>query len=453
MKKKFFGTDGIRGLVNKGSMTPGMLTKIAQATGLYFQKEPRRHIVVIGKDTRLSGYLVEPALTSGFISMGMDVVLVGPVPTPAVSLLTKSLRADLGVMISASHNPYTDNGLKFFTSEGHKLTDAQELEIEELVQTFDQKKLSPATTLGRAKRLDDAAGRYVEFIKSTFPAGKRLDGLKVVIDCANGAAYKIAPMVLWELGAEVIAIGVDPNGRNINLDCGATSPQTMAERVLEEKADIGIALDGDADRIIISDEKGTIIEGDKIIGAIAYAWKKEGRLKNNCIVTTIMSNGGLKKYLEKENVQVIQTPVGDRHVGQAMNKYGCNIGGEPSGHVILNDYGATGDGLLTALQILAIMVQSGDKASKICTPFSLSPQMIKNIPLHNKSLLEEGDVKNKIEKLSENLKKEGGRVLVRPSGTEPVVRIMAEGPNKEDLAHAISTIAAFLKEEDKDRNA
>ena len=446
MRKKFFGTDGIRGLVNKEHMTPSTLTKIAQAIGLYCQKEARRHLVVIGKDTRLSGYLVEPALTSGFISVGMDVVLVGPVPTPAVSLLTKSLRADLGVMISASHNPYTDNGLKFFNADGKKLTDQQEDEIEELIQEFNQKKLFPSEKIGRAKRLDDAAGRYVEFVKGTFPPELRLDGLKIVIDCANGAAYKIAPMVLWELGAEVISVGVDPNGTNINKNCGATSPHIMARRVLEENADIGIALDGDADRIIIADEKGQIIEGDQIIGAIAYAWKQEGKLKNNCVVTTIMANGALKKFLTAHDVNTIETPVGDRHVSHAMKQNGCNIGGEPSGHVIFNDYGETGDGLLAALQILSIIVKTKKKTSEITSPFTLSPQLNDSVRIENKSLLDKKDVIEQINTVSKRLEAGGGRLLVRLSGTEPVVRIMVEGNDPSVLAKEMGVLKKTLEE-------
>lgn len=428
VRKKYFGTDGIRGLANKGHMVPETITKIAQAIGLYCQKEDRRHLVVIGKDTRLSGYLVEPALTTGFISVGMDVVLVGPVPTPAVSLLTTSLRADLGVMISASHNPYTDNGLKFFTANGTKLSTEQELEIEDLIQSFDNKKLFPSDQIGRAKRLDDAAGRYVEFIKSTFPSELRLDGLKIVIDCANGAAYKIAPMVLWELGAEVVAIGTDPNGRNINLKCGATFPETMAKRVVEENADIGIALDGDADRIVIADEHGHIIEGDCIIGAIAHAWKKSGRLKNNCVVSTIVSNGALRNYLDAQNIGYIETGVGDRNVSHDMKAHGCNLGGEPSGHIILNDYSPTGDGLLAALQILSIMVRTQEPASKIGNAFTLNPQIMHSVPLRDHTVLDTAETKAAIEKASQSLTEKGGRILVRPSGTEPVIRIMVEGP-------------------------
>ena len=448
MKKKFFGTDGIRGLANKGNISPDTLLRIAQAAGSCFQQENRRHLVVIGKDTRLSGYMVEPSLTAGFISVGMNVVLVGPLPTPAIALLTQSLRADLGVVISASHNPYTDNGIKLFTAEGNKLSDEQELKIEQKIQDFKNEQLTPSQNLGRAKRLEDAAGRYIEFVKSTFPSHLRLDGLKIVIDCANGAAYQIAPMILWELGAEIIPIGVTPNGRNINLDCGATSPGLMTKTVIEEKADIGICLDGDADRLIVCDEKGDIIQGDQIIGLIASAWKKRGILKGNAAVSTIMSNMALEQFLKEKEIEFIQTPVGDRHVGEAMKKHGCNVGGEPSGHIILNDYISTGDGLIAALQILSILVQEKGPASKICHPFSLTPQITKSLKLKNKKILQTPDVVSRLEKESVDWEKEGGRLLVRLSGTEPVVRIMAEGKEESKIKALLESIEKFLREED-----
>lgn len=448
MKRKFFGTDGIRGLVNKGSMTPDMLLRIAQAAGLCFQKDDRRHLVVIGKDTRLSGYMVEPALTAGFISVGMDVVLVGPLPTPAVALLTRSLRADLGVMISASHNPYTDNGIKLFTPEGHKLSDAQELEIEEKIQNFENDNLTPSAQLGRAKRLEDAPGRYIEFVKSTFPSGLRLDGLRIVVDCANGAAYKIAPMILWELGAHIIPIGDNPNGENINLDCGATSPSVMAQTVIDQKADIGIGLDGDADRLVVCDEKGTIIEGDLLIGVIGSLWKKKGLLKGNAVVSTIMSNMGLEKFLSGQEIDLIRTPVGDRYVTEAMKKQGSNVGGEPSGHIVLSDYGTTGDGLIAALQVLSLIVQSQQPASQILHPFKLTPQTTKSIRLKNRKVLQHPDLLKEIEKISFDFQQKGGRLLVRPSGTEPVVRIMVESDDQNQLEKVLETVEKLLKDAD-----
>lgn len=448
MKKKFFGTDGIRGLVNTDPMTPDGVMRIAQAAGLCFQKEDRRHLVVIGKDTRLSGYMIEPALTAGFVSVGMDVVLVGPLPTPAVALLTRSLRADLGVMISASHNPYTDNGIKLFTPAGNKLSDRQELEIEDKILNFTNDLLTAPTQLGRAKRLDDAPGRYIEFVKSTFPAGLRLDGLKVVIDCANGAAYKIAPMILWELGAHIIPIGDNPNGENINLECGATAPEMMARTVLENGADIGIGLDGDADRLVVCDEKGTIIEGDLLIGVIASLWHKKGQLKAPSVVSTIMANMGLEHFLKKQGIDLIRTPVGDRYVTEAMKKAGANVGGEPSGHIVLSDYGTTGDGLIAALQILSIVVQSNKPASHILHPFSLVPQLMRSLKLKHKKVLQDPEVIQLLENLTIDCEKKGERLLVRPSGTEPVVRLMAEGTNRDHLEKTLSHVEELLKNAD-----
>jgi len=448
VKRKFFGTDGIRGLVNKGNMTPDMLLRMAQAAGRCFQKEDRHHLVVIGKDTRLSGYMVEPALTAGFISVGMDVVLVGPLPPPAVALLTRSLRADLGVMISASHNPYTDNGIKLFTPEGNKLSDAQELEIEQKILSFDSEYLASPDQLGRAKRLDDAPGRYIEFVKSTFPAGLRLDGLKIVVDCANGAAYKIAPMVLWELGAHIIPIGDDPNGKNINLDCGATSPGLMAKTVRTHNADIGIGLDGDADRLIVCDENGTVVEGDLLIGVIASLWKEKGQLKGNAVVSTIMSNMGLEKFLSHRGISLVRTAVGDRYVTEEMKRRGANVGGEPSGHIVFSDYGTTGDGLVAALQVLSLLVQSKKPASQILHPFALTPQITSNLKLKNKKLLQDPHLLKEIEKISRASQKQGDRLLVRPSGTEPVVRLMVEGPDKAQLEGTLKKVEKLLKDAD-----
>ncbi len=449
MARKLFGTDGVRGEANVAPMTPDIILRLAQAAGLEFRNGHHRHVVVIGKDTRLSGYMLEPALTAGFISVGMDVILVGPLPTPAVAMLTRSLRADLGVMISASHNPYGDNGVKLFGPEGHKLSDAIEARIEKRMQNFENSDLAPAKTLGRAKRLDDAPGRYIEFIKSTFPQGLRLDGLKIVIDCAHGAAYKIAPTVLWELGAEIIPIGVHPDGCNINLDRGATSPQSMIQAVLEHKADIGIALDGDADRLAICDEKGGLVEGDQLLAMMALAWKKQGLLKGEAVVTTIMSNLGFKNLLESKGFKVIQTPVGDRYVGKAMTEGGCNMGGEPSGHIILSDYGSSGDGLVAALQILAILVRSKKPASEICRVFDPMPQLLENVTLKNPKILNTEEVQGVLKEIEKHLHKNGGEVVIRPSGTEPLVRIMVQGQDEKLLKEILRKVVEALHHADK----
>ncbi|MEI8320447.1 MAG: phosphoglucosamine mutase [Alphaproteobacteria bacterium] len=426
MTRKIFGTDGIRGRANVGPMTPQMVLKIAQATGQKFQRGPHRHLVVIGKDTRLSGYMIEPALTAGFISVGMDVVLLGPLPTPAIAMLTSSLRADLGVMISASHNPYNDNGIKLFGPNGNKLSDDLELEIEKNMENFKDEFLVPAERLGRAKRLDDAPGRYIEFAKATFPKHLRLEGMKIVIDCANGSAYKIAPTVLWELGAEIIAIGVSPDGCNINKECGATAPEALSKAVLEHGAHIGIALDGDADRLIVVDEKGNVIDGDQIIALIATWWKKWELLQADGVVVTIMSNLGLEHYLKDKEIEVYRTSVGDRYVSLEMEKRGCNIGGEPSGHIILRNYGTTGDGLIAALQVLAILQHSKKPASVLMQVFTKVPQLHQNIILKDKSVLETAPVKKALKKIEDYITAKGGRIVVRPSGTEPLVRLMVE---------------------------
>ncbi len=424
-KRTLFGTDGIRGRANHPPMTPDLLARIAQAVALEFKNSSSPALVVIGKDTRLSGYMIEPALVAGFISMGMDVFLLGPLPTPAVSMLTRSLRASFGVMISASHNPYQDNGIKLFGPDGQKLSDLRELEIEKKINNFTDCLLAPADQLGRAKRLDDAPGRYIEFVKSTFPAGLRLDGLKVVIDCAQGAAYKIAPTVLWELGAEIIPLGVSPDGRNINLDCGAMSPQGMARAVVEHGASIGLALDGDADRLVIADEKGLLVHGDQLLGAIALWWKSQGRLHSDCFVTTIMSNMGLVREMEKQGITVIQASVGDRYVSESMEKHKAALGGEPSGHIIFREYGSAGDGLAAALQVLACMRLTQRPVSEICKVFKPLPQVSKNFPL------KKGD-KKKIDLFMDSLqgieKKLGsaGRLIIRQSGTEPMLRVMLE---------------------------
>lgn len=424
-KKNLFGTDGVRGRANTGNMTPQKVLQIAQAAGICFKRGDHRHLVVIGKDTRLSGYMIEPALTAGFISVGMDVVLLGPLPTPAVSMLTTSLRADLGVMISASHNPYNDNGIKMFGPDGNKLSDKMEHEISQKVESFSESLLVSAEDLGKARRLDDAPGRYIEFAKATFEKDLRLDGLKIVIDCAHGAAYKIAPTVLWELGAEIIVIGASPNGRNINQECGATAPNALAQKVLEEKADVGISLDGDGDRLILCDEKGKILDGDQIIALLATWWQKWGLLKNPTVVSTIMANLGLENYLKQLGISLTRTPVGDRHVLTEMLKKNSTIGGEPSGHIILRPYSITGDGLVAALQVLAILRRAEKKASDLLAPFIPIEQLHKNLKLPC-TLLSNEKVKAGINEITQILQKEGGRLIIRPSGTESCLRIMIE---------------------------
>ena len=447
MTRKFFGTDGIRGLTNSEPMTAETALRVGQAAGAHFLRGDHRHRVVIGKDTRLSGYMMESALVAGFTSVGMDVVLVGPMPTPAVAMLTKSMRADLGVMISASHNPYRDNGIKLFGPDGYKLSDAGELAIERRLEK--EPKLAKAEDIGRAKRIDDASGRYVHFAKSTFPERLRLDGVKVVIDCANGAAYKVAPEALWELGAEVIKIGVEPNGLNINKDCGSTSPEDLIRKVNEVRADIGIALDGDADRVVIVDETGRIIDGDQLMAVIAESWLKRGRLAGGGIVATVMSYLGLERYLEGLELGLARTPVGDRYVVEHMRQHGYNVGGEQSGHIVLSDYSTTGDGLVTALQILAVVAQSGKPVSEICNRFEPLPQILKNVRYKNGGQpLDNVAVRRAIDTGKSKLGK-AGRLVIRPSGTEPVIRVMAEGDDEKliktvvsDIVHALTDAAA-----------
>ncbi len=448
MTKKIFGTDGIRSTVNKEPLTASTILKVAQATGLQFMRGDHRHLVVIAKDTRLSGYMVEPALTAGFTSVGMDVILVGPMPTPAVSMLIRSLRADLGVMISASHNPADDNGIKIFGPDGRKLPDSVEKEIENKILNLQESDLVSPANLGRARRLDDAPGRYIEHIKNTFPKGKTLQGLKIIIDCANGAAYKIAPTVLWELGADIISIGDDPDGHNINKNCGATATEALKRSVVDNKAHIGIALDGDADRIIVSDEKGNIIDGDQIIASLARYWQKENKLNKNTVVTTQMSNIGLEHYLTKKGIQMIRTQVGDRYVTTEMFKNGYNLGGEQSGHIILSDYGTTGDGLLAGLQILSLLVDSNKPASNILQKFSPVPQLLKNYKFKDIDLLDNKTVKECMEAAEKKLIDAKGRLLIRKSGTEPLVRVMAECEDSELLISIIDDIILCLKEND-----
>ncbi len=442
MARKYFGTDGIRGRANQEPMTATTALSVAMAAARLFRRGDHRHRVVIGKDTRLSGYLLEPALTAGFVAQGMDVVLLGPIPTPAVAMLTKSLRADMGVMLSASHNPYEDNGIKLFGPDGQKLSDELEMKIEQLMDDNDHDLVS-SDMLGKASRLDDANGRYVEFIKNTFPNGLRLDGLKIVIDCANGAAYKVAPTVMWELGAEVVAIAKTPNGRNINLNCGATHTALLSEAVILHGADLGIALDGDADRLIMVDEKGQVIDGDQLMGLIALSWAKQGKLKGGKLVATIMSNLGLERALEKENIGLIRAAVGDRYVVEAMREQGCNVGGEQSGHMVLSDYSTTGDGILTALQVLAVLCEDKRPASQVCRVFEPVPQLLKSVRVSG-DVMEDPSFKAAITQAEGQLNG-SGRIVVRKSGTEPLVRVMVEGDNQqlvEKLVHDLTSMIA-----------
>lgn len=442
MARKLFGTDGIRGRANQEPMTAETALRVAMAAASLFRRGTHRHRVVIGKDTRLSGYLLEPALTAGFIAKGMDVILLGPLPTPAVAMLTRSLRADMGVMISASHNPYQDNGIKLFGPDGGKLSDNFELQIEARMEQNAIDDHAPAEALGKASRLDDAIGRYVEYVKSTYTGGS-LEGLKIVLDCANGAAYKVAPTVLWELGAEVIPLAVHPDGRNINDRCGATHPQLMQEAVMLHQADIGLALDGDADRLIVSDEKGRRIDGDQLMALIACGWAKAGRLKGNALVATVMSNLGLERFLMKEKIALHRTPVGDRYVVEAMREKGCNIGGEQSGHIILSDYSTTGDGLVAALQILSVLSEQKRKASAVCNVFTPLPQILSNIQAPA-AVLEQNTVKDVIKRAEDKLSG-NGRIVIRKSGTEPLIRVMAEGDDAKLVQAVVDEIANAIK--------
>ncbi|MBU6141126.1 MAG: phosphoglucosamine mutase [Proteobacteria bacterium] len=443
--KKYFGTDGIRGTANKFPMTAEIALKVGMAVGAKFTDGDHRHRVVIGKDTRLSGYVIEPALTAGLAAVGMDVFLVGPVPTPAVSMLTRSIRADIGIMISASHNPYHDNGIKIFTRDGHKLSDKLEKEIEALIDGEVTPFLAKSENFGRVTRLDDASNRYIEFVKNSFPKDKNLTGLKIVVDCANGAAYKIAPKIFWELGADVVAIGVEPNGFNINEKCGSTHPEALCQKVLEEKANIGIALDGDADRLLIVDEKGNSIDGDQLIALIAEKLHDDGNLKRDTVVITQMSNLALENYLNYIGVSTIRAQVGDRYVLEEMRKNGCNFGGEQSGHIVLSDYSTTGDGLVAALQVLAILCETKKPASQVLRLFEPFPQLLKNIRFDaNKgNPLEQESLKKFIEEKSQELGNEG-RILVRKSGTENLIRVMAEGKDQKQIERIVNEIIAKI---------
>ncbi|MBY0583675.1 MAG: phosphoglucosamine mutase [Sphingomonas sp.] len=437
MARKYFGTDGIRGATNIAPMTAAMAMQVGMAAGAHFRRGDYRHRVVIGKDTRLSGYMLESAMVAGFTSVGMDVVLVGPMPTPAVAMLTQSMRADLGVMISASHNLYADNGIKLFGPDGYKLSDADELAIEALIDG--EIALSPSPDIGRARRVEDARGRYIHFAKSTFPEQLRLDGMRIVIDCAHGAAYQVAPAALWELGADVIAIGTSPNGKNINDGVGSTSPQTLCETVVASGAAIGIALDGDADRLIVVDETGRVIDGDQLMATIAEGWARRGRLRGGGLVATVMSNLGLERHLQKHGIGMLRTAVGDRHVLEAMRRGGFNVGGEQSGHIILSDYATTGDGLVAALQILAELVESGRPASNVLHRFEPLPQLLKNVRFRGGKPLEADSVKAVIAGAEAELNG-AGRLVIRPSGTEPVIRVMAEGDDAEQVKSIVDRI-------------
>ena len=437
IKRKYFGTDGVRGLANAFPMTPDIALKLGAAAGRHFRKDQKQHRVVIGKDTRRSSYMFENALTAGFTSTGMDVYLLGPVPTPAVGVLTRSMRADVGVMISASHNSYLDNGIKFFGPEGFKLSDKVELEIEKLLD--DEIEYAASENIGMAKRIDDALGRYMEFAKSAFPRKKLLNGLKVVVDCANGAAYKAAPIVLWELGAEVISIGVNPDGYNINKDCGSTHPQNAAKAVLEHNADVGICLDGDADRLILIDNKGNIADGDQLMGLIASQWSSKGNLANNTLVATVMSNMGLERYLNTLDIKLLRTNVGDRYVVEAMRKFGYNLGGEQSGHIVMTDYATTGDGLMAALQFLNALVESKCTSSELIKVFEPMPQLLRNVKLNNSESLDNLKVKESI-KAGEDAFGDIGRILIRKSGTEPLLRVMGECEDPKLLKAVIGNI-------------
>ncbi len=442
MVRKYFGTDGIRGRAN-GVITPELALKVGQATGLVFRRGEDRHRVVIGKDTRLSGYMIETAMVAGFTSVGMDVLLLGPMPTPAVAMLTRSMRADLGVMISASHNPFDDNGIKLFGPDGYKLSDDLELRIEALIDSDMAKRLAKSRELGRARRIDGVHDRYIEFAKRTLPRNLSLEGLRVVIDCANGAAYRVAPEALWELGADVVPIGVEPDGFNINRECGSTAPDALCRKVREMRADIGIALDGDADRVVIVDEQGHIVDGDQLLAVIAESWREDGRLARPGIIATVMSNLGLERHLQSLNLELIRTPVGDRYVLEYMREHGYNLGGEPSGHIILSDYTTTGDGFVAALQVLAVVKKHGKPVSQVCHRFTALPQVLKNVRYRSGKPLENSKVRTVINDAEQRLNGHG-RLVVRLSGTEPVIRVMGEGDDKAMLEEIVDGIVDAL---------
>ncbi|GBQ31042.1 phosphoglucosamine mutase [Acidiphilium acidophilum] len=442
--RRLFGTDGIRGRANTAPMTAEIAMRLGQAAGLLFTRGTHRHQVIIGKDTRLSGYMLEPALTAGFIGAGMDVTLAGPLPTPAIAMLTRSLRADLGVVISASHNPFEDNGIKLFGPDGAKLSDETESEIEALMDQDLSDRLAHASALGRAVRLVDAGGRYIESAKSSLPRGLRLDGLRVVLDCANGAAYKVAPAALWELGVEVIALGVNPDGFNINKECGSTVPGFLSAAVLEHRADLGIALDGDADRLILVDERGTVIDGDQVLALIARAFQADHRLSGEAVVATVMSNLGLERYLASLGLALHRTAVGDRYVAEAMRARALNLGGEQSGHIILSDFATTGDGLIAALQVLAVLVRDGRPASEVCRLFDPLPQRLRNVRFAGTSPLLSPKVIAATSHAEAKLSGTG-RLLIRASGTEPLIRVMAEGEDEAMIIGLVDELCGVIE--------
>ncbi len=444
MARRLFGTDGIRGTANQPPMTAEMTLRLGMAAGRHFTRGDHRHRVVIGKDTRLSGYMLEPALTAGFIAMGMDVTLLGPLPTPGVAMLTRSLRADLGVMISASHNPYQDNGIKLFGPDGYKLSDEIELAIEEGMRGPSDADLASPDQLGRAVRLEGARGRYMEALKASLPRGMSLEGLKIVVDCANGASYGVAPKLLWELGAEVIELGINPDGFNINVRCGSTAPEAMCATVIEHGADLGIALDGDADRIVLADERGELIDGDQMLALLAQSWQRRGLLSGDGVIATTMSNLGLERYLADRGLRLYRTQVGDRYVVEHMRRTGHNLGGEQSGHIIMTDFATTGDGLLAGLQVLAVMCTQDRPLSSFGRVFTPLPQRLRNYRLNGGRPLEEASVQRCIE--AAQLRLGGrGRLLVRPSGTEPLVRVMVEADDEVLLERVLSEVGDAIE--------
>jgi phosphoglucosamine mutase len=443
MKRKYFGTDGIRGQSNLFPMTPDLAMRVGIAVGTIFRRGAHRHRVVIGKDTRLSGYMLENAMVAGFTAAGVDAFVLGPIPTPAVAMLTRSLRADIGVMISASHNPFEDNGIKLFGPDGYKLSDEIEAQIEELLDQDLSGQLAKSTEIGRAKRIDGVHDRYIEHAKRTLPRDVTLKGLRVAIDCANGAAYKVAPAALWELGADVVSLGTDPNGMNINLDCGSTHPEALSRKVHEVRADIGIALDGDADRVLIVDEHGKIIDGDQLMAVIADSWAADGLLAGNGLVATVMSNLGLERHLQSRGMELYRTKVGDRYVVERMREGGFNLGGEQSGHIVMSDFGTTGDGLVAALQILACVKRQNKPVSEVCNRFEPVPQILKNVRISAGKPLEEPAVRQAIADAEAELARTG-RLLIRPSGTEPLIRVMAEGDDRSQVERIVDELISVI---------
>ena len=445
MTRRYFGTDGIRGRANKFPMTAEVAMKVGMAAGMSFHRGKHRHRVVLGKDTRLSGYMIENAMVAGFCAAGMDVFLLGPIPTPAVAMLVRSLRADIGVMISASHNPYSDNGIKLFGPDGYKLSDEIEARIEALIEQDVDLALADADGLGRAKRIDGVHDRYIEFAKRTLPRSMSLSGLRIVVDCANGAAYKVAPAALWELGAEVITLNAEPNGFNINQECGSTNPEALAKKVHEVRADIGIALDGDADRMVIVDETGAVVDGDQIMALIAESWNNSGRLAGGGVVATVMSNLGLERFLGGVGLQLHRTQVGDRYVVEHMRAHGLNVGGEQSGHIVLSDFSTTGDGLVSALQVLSCIKRANKPVSEVARKFEPVPQLLKNVRFSGGKPLETTAVKDAIEDARSRLGA-AGRLVIRPSGTEPLIRVMAEGDDPKMVETVVNDLVGIIGE-------